>query len=154
MAIIVKNTKITDEIVNEKGEVLGIISYDPNDLKSRKEIINIINDIYKLEDSLKKADKINISQFSNAKTMEEFEKARDSFNQLRVHINQGAEHIEDIIKRIDNIFGEGTCKIVLNDTYNLELLIPLLNGVLPQFEKVQNEKKNKYLDGVRTDVMN
>ena len=38
---------ITKEIVNEKGNVLGYVNYDPKDYNSYREILNIITDIYK-----------------------------------------------------------------------------------------------------------
>ena len=34
MAIVVKNNKITEEIVNEEGKQIGKIEYDPSDTKT------------------------------------------------------------------------------------------------------------------------
>ena len=153
MAIIVKNTKITEEIVDEKGNVLGHISYDPKDYNAYKEIMNIMEDIYKLEDSLNKSKDIDIDKLKNAKTDADFDALRGEFHIISSALNEGSESIDSIIDRVDAIFGKGICNIILNGTYNLDLLLPLLENVTPQFEKVHTEKKNAYLKGVSENVM-
>jgi len=153
MAIVVKNTKITEEIVDEKGNLLGHISYDPKDYNAYKEIMNIMEDIYKLEDSLNKSKNIDIEKMKAAKTDSDFAALRNEFHSMSAALNEGSESVDSIIRRIDTIFGEGTCSIILNGTYNLDLLIPLLENVTPEFEKVHTIKKNAYLQGVKENVM-
>lgn len=153
MAIVVKNTKITEEIVNEKGELLGHISYDPEDYNSYKEILNIMEDIYALDDALKVTNSVDVKAIEEAAKNEDFDSVRSQFHTMADAMNKGSESIDSIIKRIDTIFGTGTCKIILNGTYNLNLLLPLLEAVTPQFEKLHSEKKNAYLEGIKENVM-
>ena len=64
----------------------------------------------------------------------------------------GGEKIEikkeiiDIKENIDNIFGKGTSNIFMGDGHDLDLLMPLLDDVMPKFKNQRKEQVNKYLD--------
>lgn len=154
MAIVVKSKKIKEEIVDEYGNVLGYISYNPEDTSTYTKLTDIMQDILKINDETKKLEQIKKIPEDGLKNIEEFEQYRHDFNNMNESLHQCDERIENIKKSIDFIFGEGTCEIIMENSNDIDMLLPLIDEVLPKFTKSRESKVNKYLDQIeQLDVM-
>ena len=149
MAITVKNNKISEEIVDENGKVLGKIEYDPSDTKAYNELLNIINETLEIKNKITEVPNIDDKSIN---TIEDLEKNRDIFNKILEVSNYSSDKIKNITERLDSIFGVGVCDIFLQGTQNLNYLEPLINGVLPNFKEARQGKIDKYLSD-ESDVM-
>lgn len=154
MAIVVQRKKIQEDLVDENGKVLGIISYNPEDTSTYKKLSNILQDLLEISDEVKKISNFPKIPEKEINDMEIFEKYRDNFNKMDQSLNLCDEKIENIKKSIDDIFGKGTSQIVMDNSNDIDLLKPLIEGVLPNFKKSRDNKTKKYLDDLETlDVM-
>lgn len=146
MAIVVKSKRIKDDITDENGNVLGIISYNPEDTRTYTRLSNVMNDILKIDKKRKSIGEIKDFSKEELQDIEDFEKYRESFEKVNEILRFIDEKMEHIIGEVDSIFGEGTCNILMEDTHDIELLVPLLESVMPNFEKARNKKTKKYLN--------
>ena len=149
MAITVKNNKISEEIVDKNGKVLGKIEYDPSDTKVYNELLNIINETLEIKNKITEVPNIDDKSIN---TIEDLEKNRDIFNKILEVSNYSSDKIKNITEGLDSIFGVGVCDIFLQGTQNLNYLEPLINGVLPNFKEARQGKIDKYLSD-ESDVM-
>lgn len=145
MAIVVKNKNIKEEIVDEKGNILGYISYNPEDVKSFRKLSDIIDLINNISENSKNLNKLEMIQDEDV-SLENFDKYKDLFEDVRSDLHTIDDTIEVIKENIDNIFGKGTSNIFMGDGHDLDLLMPLLDDVMPKFKNQRKEQVNKYLD--------
>lgn len=146
MAIIAKSKNIKENIEDENGNLLGTISYDPEDIKSYRilmDIVNLISDMSKNAKNLNKLELIGDSKINNP---EDFEKYDELFKECQKDFHSIDDGIEVIKNNIDDIFGEGTSYIMMGSGHNVELLMPLLDEVMPKFKSARENKLNSYLD--------
>ena len=148
MAIVVKNNKITEEIVNEEGKQIGKIEYDPSDTKTYNELLNIIQETMEIKKKIEEAPEIK----TQIKTIEDLEKNKEVFDKILEISNYSTDVISKIIQRLDSIFGAGTCELFLKGTQNLNYVYPLFDNVLPKFKEARKGKVDKYLSE-ESDVM-
>ncbi len=150
MAIVAKSKNIKEEIVDENGNYLGSISYNPEDIKAYKKLTDILDFINTMSKNTKHLNQLgNIS--NEEITLDNFSKYEELFNGVRDELHTIDDLIGETKKGIDEIFGEGTSYIFMGDGSDLELLMPLIDNVMPNFKSKREEKVNKYLDdGVST----
>lgn len=145
MAIVVKSKKIKEDIIDENGKILGTISYNPEDTKTYTKLTEIMKDLYAMNDEIKKVQ--NLKQLTSENlNKENIEKYRDDINEMNEALNLCDEKIENIKQAIDDIFGQGTSKLIMEDSGDIDMLMPLLEEVMPKFKKARKDKTSKYLD--------
>lgn len=147
MAIVVKSKKIKENIYNENGNVLGSISYNPEDVSTYAKLTDIMQNLTEISKEQKKIKNIkNISQeeIENPEGID-FEKYQADFEKLNNTFHKCEEEIEKIKKSIDDIFGVNTSNILMENSNDVEMLLPLLEEVTPKFKKARDKKVNKYL---------
>lgn len=146
MAIVVKNKNIKEEIVDEKGNHLGDISYNPDDIKAYKkltDILDFINTMSKNTEHLNQLGELSDKEI----TLDNFSNYEELFNGVHEELHTIDDLIGETKKGIDEIFGEGTSYIFMGDGSDLDSLMPLLDDVMPKFKNKREEQVNKYLDG-------
>lgn len=153
MAIVVKSKKIKEDIVDENGNLLGTISYNPDDTTSYTKLSDIMQNLMQLSDEKKTLEKIKEIPEEELKNIEEFEKYRNHFNDINKSLHNCDERIEEIKKSIDAIFGEGTCKIIMEGSNDIDMLVPLIEEVMPKFKNARVGKVNKYLQKENTETL-
>lgn len=153
MAIVVKSKKIKEDIVDESGNILGIISYNPDDTTTYTKLSDIMQNLMQLSDEKKSLEKIQEIPEEKLKNIEEFEKYRNHFNDINKSLHNCDERIEEIKKSIDAIFGEGTCKIIMEDSNDIDMLVPLIEEVMPKFKNARTSKVNYYLQQESVDTL-
>lgn len=153
MAIIVKSKKIKENIMDENGNILGIISYNPEDTTTYTRLTDIMNDLLKIGDEMKQLNNIKKIPEDGLNNIEEFNKYKDDFDNMNKSLHRCDERIENIKKSVDEIFGLGTSKIIMEDTNDVDMLVPLIDEVLPKFKQARNSKVNKHLKSEAIEVL-
>lgn len=146
MPIVAKSKKVKDNIVDENGNVLGTISYNPEDTKTYTKLSNIMQEIFQIDEKRKSIGDLKELPKERLKSLDEFEEYKETFEKMNETFNFCDEKIENIKKEIDDIFGQNTSKIMMEDSNDIELLLPLIESVIPIFEKIRNKKINKHLE--------
>lgn len=145
MAIIVKSKKIKETIEDENGNILGIISYNPDDTTTYTRLTDIMNEILEMNKEMKSLENIKNIPKEAAQDINQFEQYRDSFNDFNKSLHTIENKIQNIKKSIDDIFGEGIANIIMENSNDVELLTPLIEEVLPKFKSARENKINKYI---------
>ncbi len=153
MAIVIKNKNIQENVVDENGNLLGVISYNPDDTKSYTKFSDIINKIYKVQDKVKSLSS-SIKQIPKRElSLEELDEHRGSLEKMNETFHYQEKLLEEIFTDFDFIFGEGICEKIMKGSYDIELLIPILEAVKPNFDKARNKKVGKYLPKEEIEVL-
>ena len=160
MAIQVKNNFVKEDIVDEKGNKLGEIKFNPNDSRIMSKLTKIVNDLSK---SLKELDKIKkdkdfskkmeILSKEKLEDIEEFESASEVLEQLNHGYDIELETVTRTIEDLSEVFGKETVEIFTGGTKDIMSVMPLVDYVIPYVKKARNEKVNKYIPKANSDVM-
>lgn len=155
MALTIKQNIIKEDLVDENGNKLGELKFNPNDTRIIKRLTKIANDLTNKTKSLKKMDIPNIESIKNNKLeeIEDFEKLGDDFSKLKEAFDLEEQAIDNIIKELSDIFGEDTINIFTGGTKDIETLNPLLEFVMPYVKKAREGKVKKYTVNKKDDVM-
>lgn len=146
MAIVVKSKKIKEDIVDENGNILTTIAYNPEDTKSYVKFSDIIENIYKLQDKIKENSPYIKEIPKRELDIKELDSYRESFNKMNDVLHYQEDLLAKIFEDFDFIFGENTCKKIMDGSYDIMLLMPIIEAVKPNFDKSRNKKVNKYLN--------
>lgn len=147
MSLKINSTKITENIENEKGEIIGKVSFDPNDIGIYKKFLKLIDSIeekQKFDEKIKELE--DIPNFKLNST-EEFEKYRGVFEKLDKKLDNYLEMIAEIKEMSNEVFGnvsEAFEKVCSENS--IEPYIELINWATPYFHKGRKEKLNDYLE--------
>lgn len=144
MAIAIQSKKIKEDIINENGETLTTICFNPEDAKSYTKLSDIVSNIYKLKDKIDN-NKLQIKELpARDLEIEEMEQYRSSFEKLNETLHYQESILEKIFEDFDDIFGKDTCSSIMEGSYDIELIMPIIEFAKPYFEKARNKKINKY----------
>lgn len=113
MPIVAKSKKVKDNIVDENGNVLGTISYNPEDTKTYTKLSNIMQEIFQIDEKRKSIGDLKELPKERLKSLDEFEEYKETFEKMNETFNFCDEKIENIKKEIDDIFGQNTSKIMM-----------------------------------------
>lgn len=153
MTLTIKNKFVREDILDEKGNKIGEIKFNPSDSTIMKSLADILED---LSNSVKKLDEyknIEIPKIDKTSSLEEFEKASSSIEKLSSMFNIEYEVIDRSIKALENIFGEDTINCFTGGTKDLESLVPLIDFIAPYVQKSRTKKVEKYIKKTTDDVM-
>ncbi len=146
MAIVAKNKNIVENIEDEKGNILGKISYNPDDITAYRALIDIVNMIDDISKSANNLNKLEVLGNAKIDSLMDFEKYSNFFKDCQKDFHDIEDGIKVIKERIDEIFGEGTSQILMGNGCDVNLLMPLLDAVMPKFKEARESKINNYLD--------
>lgn len=143
---IASKNKITLDVEDENGKVRGQISFDPKDLKAYNAFTEIGAAVTKIYDDYQSAKSdIDISE-GKLESLDEYKSTRDKINRLNKFTNSIVEQVGKIAGQIDSVFGNGTSELVLQGSYDVELLAEFIQVVMPYFEKAKEKRLEKYID--------
>ncbi len=146
MAIIVQNKNIEENIEDKDGNILGKISYNPDDVKAYRALVDIVSMIDDLSKNTKNLKKLEVLGDAKINELIDFEKYSSLFKECQKDFHDIDDGVEVIKKHIDEIFGEGTSKIMMGDGCDVSLLMPLLDEVMPKFKEKRESKVSEYLE--------
>lgn len=153
MALKIKNKFVREDILDEEGNKIGEIKFNPNDSTIMKSLANILED---LSNSIKKIDKygdVKIPVLDKMSSLEDFERASSSMEKLSEMFNIEYEVIDNSIKSLEKIFGDETINCFTGGTKDIEALLPLIEFVTPYVQKNRSKKVEQYIEKQNDDVM-
>lgn len=153
MALTIKNKFVREDILDEEGNKIGEIKFNPNDSAIMKSLADILED---LSNSVKKLDEyknIEIPKIDKSSPLEEFEKVGSSIEKLSNMFNIEYEVVDNSIKSLEKIFGEDTINCFTGGTKDIETLIPLIDFIAPYVRKNRTKKVEQYIKKQNDDVM-
>ena len=146
MALTIKQNIVKEDLVDENGNKLGELKFNPNDTRIMQKLTKIVND---LTDNMKNLKKMDIPSVESVKEnklekIDDFEKLGEDFSKLNEAFNLEEKAIDNVIKELSEIFGEDTINIFTGSTKDIESLNPLLDFVMPYVKKAREGKVKKY----------
>ena len=146
MALTIKQNIIKEDLVDEKGNKLGELKFNPNDTRIIQKLSKIANDLANKTKSLKKMDIPSIEKIKNNKleSIEDFEKIGEDFDKLNSAFELEEAAVDNVIKELSDIFGEDTINIFTGGTKDINTLNPLFDFVMPYVKKAREGKIKKY----------
>ncbi len=146
MALTIKQNIIKEDLVDEEGNKLGVLKFNPNDTRIMQKLSKIANDLTSKMKDLKKVDIPDVDKIKNNKmeSLEDFEQLGEDFTKLNDAFNLEEKAIDNVIKELSDIFGEDTIKIFTGGTKDINTLSPLLDFVMPYVQKAREGKIKKY----------
>lgn len=152
MSLIIKNKLVKEDIIDENGNKLGEIKFNPDDSSIMKALTEILENLNK---SIKKIDEyknIDIKKLDKSSSLKDFEEASDAIEKLRELFNIEYQTVENAISGFEKVFGKDTIDCFTGGTKDIETLVPLIEFITPYIEKNRKKKVEKYIKN-NQDVM-
>lgn len=152
MSLIIKNKLVKEDIIDENGNKLGEIKFNPDDSSIMKALTEILENLNK---SIKKIDEyknIDIKKLDKSSSLKDFEEASDTIEKLRELFNIEYQTVENAISGLEKVFGKDTIDCFTGGTKDIETLVPLIEFITPYIEKNRKKKVEKYIKN-NQDVM-
>lgn len=147
MAVTVKNKLIIEDIIDEQGNKLGEIKFNPEDSRIMEKLTNVINVLTNSKKRFNSLGDIDENAFKKeAIELEDFEKYSETYQKVHEGFQIEYEYNATVIKDLTEIFGKETIELFTKGSYDIETLMPLINYVIPIVQGKRNEKVNKYLN--------
>ena len=151
---IAPKNQITLDIVNEKGEKRGEIKFNPRDIRVYNAFMAMSKHIYSIADKYGSVKDVAEIPEGKLGSIDEYKKACDALGKVADFTDCAVKQIDEIAKELDVVFGKGTSELILQGSYDFELLSEFIQGVAPFFKEAKSERVNKYLDDKNeSDVM-
>ena len=153
MVIKTKNNFIEEDIIDENGNILGKIRFNPSDSRIMRKLTKIVNDLGKVlkeVDNLGDIPKIPENELKNLK---DFEEVASTFEKLEKGYKLEEEAVDGVITDLTEIFGKETIEVFTGGTKDIMSLMPLIEFIMPYVKNDRESKINKYIPK-NNDVMN
>lgn len=144
MKLKLKNTKVEEDIINEKDEVIGKVSFDPKDVRAYKAFLSLIRLIENYYKKDKKIGEVESLPDEKLESIEEFEQCKDIFDKLENKIDNYLELEIEIKKTADEVFGN-VSKTFSKVSDSIEPYIELVEWATPYFKEERSNKVKSYL---------
>lgn len=145
MSIIVKSKFVQEDILNENGEKIGVIKFDPDDSTIMKALAEIISNLIEKIKEIDQCGEIDLPKLEKTSTAEEFEAASEELGKMSKMFKIEYKAVDDSISELEEIFGKETINCFTGGTHDIETLIPLVEFITPYIQKNRKEKVSKYV---------
>lgn len=153
MALTIKNSFIKEDILDEKGNKLGEIKFNPNDSRIMSKLTKIVNELGDSLDKLKSMGEIPKISNEDLQTIEDFEKVSETFKLMEQGFDIEEKAVDSVLDNLSEVFGEETINIFTGGTKDILSVMPLIEYILPYVKDARKNKINKYIDKKNNDVM-
>lgn len=145
MSLIVKNKFVVEDIIDEKGMKIGELKFNPSDSRIMYKLSQIITDATNSMNKIKTIG--NVADLSNKRleTIEDFENVQSDIEKICKGINIETDLVDRIFANLNEVFGKETIEIFTGGTQDIELLMPLLEFVMPYVKEARQKNVNKYI---------
>lgn len=151
MALTIKNRLIKEDILDESGNKIGELKFNPNDSRIMKKMSSLVKDFGKAVKEIDKLDKVERPNLDSIST-EDFDKASEFFDAFDRATDIEIETTDKLINELSEIFGKETIELFTQGTKDAESLLPIISFIEPYVKKARQSKLDKYLDN-KNDVM-
>lgn len=151
MALTIKNRLIKEDILDESGNKIGELKFNPNDSRIMKKMSSLVKDFGKAVKEIDKLDKVERPNLDSI-SIEDFDKASEYFDAFDRATDIEIESTDKLINELSEIFGKETIELFTQGTKDAESLLPIISFIEPYVKKARQKKVDKYLDN-KNDVM-
>ncbi len=151
MALTIKNRLIKEDILDESGNKIGELKFNPNDSRIMKKMSSLVKDFGKAVKEIDKLDKVERPNLDSI-SIEDFDKASEYFDAFDRATDIEMETTDKLINELSEIFGKETIELFTQGTKDAESLLPIISFIEPYVKKARQSKLDKYLDN-KNDVM-
>lgn len=151
MALTIKNRLIKEDILDESGNKIGELKFNPNDSRIMKKMSSLVKDFGKAVKEIDKLDKVERPNLESI-SIEDFDKASEYFDAFDRATDIEIETTDKLINELSEIFGKETVELFTQGTKDAESLLPIISFIEPYVKKARQSKLDKYLDN-KNDVM-
>lgn len=152
MPIVVKSKFVEEDILNENGEKIGTIKFNPNDSSIMKALAEIISNLTEKIKEMDQYGEVDLPKLERTSTVEEFEAASEELEKMSKILKTEYEAVDSSIKELERILGKETIDCFTGGTHDIEALIPLIEFITPYIQQNRIEKVSKYVKN-SSDVM-
>lgn len=145
MSLIVKNRFIKEDIIDEQGNKIGELKFNPNDSRIMNKLVKIMNDAIIATDKLKKIGELPNLENKKLETIEDFELAQSDIKKMCEGFSIETDLIDGIFNNLYEIFGKETIDIFTCGTQDIELVMPILEFVMPYVKQARQKNVDKYI---------
>lgn len=151
MGIVIKNNFITEDIIDENGNKLGELKFNPSDSRIMGKFSSAIR---KSTLALNKLKDKKIPNLSNAEftSIEDFEKHEEDIKIVCDAMELEEQTYKEIFNDLSEVFGKETIEIFTGGTLDIETLKPLLEFVMPYVTEDRTKKVNKYISKNKEEI--
>lgn len=151
MALTIKNRLIKEDILDENGNKIGELKFNPNDSRIMKKMSSLVKDFGKAVKEIDKLDKVERPNLESI-SIEDFDKASEYFDAFDRATDIEIETTDKLINELSEIFGKETIELFTQGTKDAESLLPIISFIEPYVKKARQKNVEKYLDN-KNDVM-
>ncbi|HBF68654.1 MAG TPA: hypothetical protein DDW20_05000 [Firmicutes bacterium] len=151
MALTIKNRLIKEDILDESGNKIGELKFNPNDSRIMKKMSSLVKDFGKAVKEIDKLDKVERPNLDSI-SIEDFDKASEYFDAFDRATDIEIETTDKLINELSEIFGKETIELFTQGTKDAESLLPIISFIEPYVKNARQSKLDKYLDN-KNDVM-
>lgn len=152
MALIIKSKFIKEDILDENGNKIGELKFNPNDSRIMKKMSTLIKEFSLAIKEINELDKVKKPK-SDLKTLEDFENASDYFEAFDKATDLEISVVDKLINGLSEIFGRETVELFTQGTKDAESLLPIISFMEPYVKENRQSQVNKYLDKKSDEVM-
>ncbi len=146
MSIVVKNKFVEEDILDEKGNVLGQVRFNPDDTRIMQKLTKIMNNLGNKYKEIKNIQsETNLEKLEKLESVEDFENVSDVINKISNAYDIENDVIASSIKELEEIFTTETIELFTHGTNDFESLYPLLEFISPYVANYKKEKINGYI---------
>lgn len=145
MAIKLKNKFVEENIEDEKGNVLGVLKFNPGDPRIVSKLTKIITDLTDSMEKINKVGELPEIPKEDLEKYEDFEKVAEIFKSYKEKFQIEEDAANSMISDLTEVFGEETINIFTGGTKDMDTLYPLIEYVIPFVNEARKEKVNKYI---------
>lgn len=153
MAIKIKNSFVEENIEDEKGNILGILRFNPNDTRIVSRLTKCAENAEKALKELKKIGNISDLSSVNIESIEDAEKISDDISKMNQALEIEEKIITNTLSELEEIFGKETVDLFTQGTKDIESIMPILDFAMPYVKKARQNKVNKYNAKNKSNVM-
>ena len=151
MALTIKNRLIKEDILDESGNKIGELKFNPNDSRIMKKMSSLVKDFGKAVKEIDKLDKVERPNLDSI-SIEDFDKASEYFDAFDRATDIEIETTDKLINELSEIFDRETIELFTQGTKDAESLLPIISFIEPYGKKASQKNVEKYLDN-KNDVM-
>ena len=152
MALIVKQNIIKEDLLDENGNKLGELKFNPNDARIMSKLTKIVNELGDILTKIKSMDKIQPIQ-KNIESIEDYEEISETFKFVSNGFTLEEDAVDSVLNNLSEVFGKETIDIFTGGTKDVLSVMPLIDFILPYVKKARESKINKYISKKANDVM-
>lgn len=153
MALTIKNSFIKEDIVDEDGNKLGELKFNPNDSRIMNKLIKIINELGEDLEKIKSIGEIPKIPDNDITSVEDFEKVADTIKKIGSGFEIEEKASDMVIENLSEVFGKEIVDLFTGGTKDIMSIMPLIEFVLPYVKKEREKKVSKYVNKKSNDVM-